>query len=130
MTPQQKQINEALQLIANAKYILEGLLKLESQSTEIQLTAEQTICNNIHKAVIKQFGVNPMTKGRKKEVVMARHGYRYLLKKYTSWTLEKIGIQTGTNDHKSVLHSIRVAQDMIDTDKDYASLITKCEEIL
>lgn len=110
--------------IKQAIDLLQSLLKDEP----IELTYNQVICNKIHKAIIKEFDVNPMTKGRKKEIVLARHAYRYLLKKYTTWTLERIGTQTGTNDHKSVIHSIRVAKNLIDTDSNYSLLINKCEE--
>ena len=128
MTPQQIEINHALDLISEAHSILNRLLKLDLRAIEPQLTVEEYKSNTILSAIKEVFGVNPMTKGRKKEIVLARHTYRYLLRKHTSWVLDKIGLLTGTNDHKSVLHSIRVTKNLIETDPNFANLITKCEE--
>ena len=130
MTTEQSEINHALNLISEAHSILNRLLKLDLKAIEPQLTAEEYTSNKLLISVKEVFGVNPMTKGRKKEIVLARHAYRYLLRKHTSWVLDKIGLLTGTNDHKTVIHSISVVKDLMETDPNFANLITKCQESL
>ena len=130
MTQQQSEINHALNLISEARSILNRILKLDLKAIEPQLTAEEYTSNKLLLSVKEVFGVNPMTKGKKEQIVMARHAYRYLLRKHTSWVLEKIGLLTGTKDHTTVLHSISVVKDLIETDENFAKLITKCQESL
>ena len=52
---------------------------------------------------------------RKKEIVKARQIAFYLIKKYTKLTLTGIGLRVGEFDHATVLHSIKVVNNDIET---------------
>lgn len=128
MNQQQKQIEQAMLALREAYDILNDLLPTDQKKEQFKSMGEDYGSRRIFDVVKSIFETNPLVHGRQKEVVLARHALRYLLRKHTMRSLESIGKLSGTNDHKSVLHSVRVAKNLIDTDKMFAQLITKCEE--
>ena len=130
MTQDQKQIEQAMLALKEAYEILNNLLPDNQKKEQFKSIGEDYGSRRIFDTVKNVFEVNPLLEGRQKEVVLARHALRYLLRKHTMRSLESIGKLSGTNDHKSVLHSTRVAKNLIETDPIFAELITKCEEII
>ena len=130
MTPEAKAIERAMASLQEAYNVLNDLLPNDGKREQLKAKGEDYGSKRILKVVSDIFSINPLLKGRQKEVVLARHALRYLLRKHTMRSLESIGVLTGTHDHKSVLHSVRVAKDLIDSDPLYAALINKCEEVL
>jgi len=128
MTNEQKQIEQAMICLKEAYDTLNNLLPTDQKKEQFKSIGEDYGSRRIFDTVKAVFEVNPLVQGRQKEVVLARHALRYLLRKHTMRSLESIGKLSGTNDHKSVLHSTRVAKTLIETDAKYAELITKCEE--
>ena len=102
--------------------------------------------DNINRMLIdiicKEFNIDEWmlsVKCRKKDFVIPRHLYRYFLEKicytvqkrdYSScrkdryYSFAQIGEMTG-GDHSTVIHSVRVMQDMIDTDKKIKAIADK-----
>lgn len=130
MTPSQEIIEQSMTALRDAYNILNSLLPSDSKQEQLRSRGADYTSDRTIRVVKDVFGVNPLACGRKKENVLARHAVRYLLRKHTLRSLQSIGALTGTNDHKSVLHSIRVAENLIEKDANYAELITKCEEII
>ena len=65
-----------------------------------------------------------MSDSRKREVVEQRHLIAYFAKEYTSSSLERIGEYFG-GDHCRALHSIRVVNNLIETDKDFENKVKR-----
>lgn len=61
---------------------------------------------------------------RKRECVDSRHLVSFYLRKHRRYTLHAIGEIIGLTpkDHTSVLHSIKTAQNLIDTDENYRTI--------
>jgi len=60
---------------------------------------------------------NMVTKTRKREIVFSRQLFHYFSRKYTNASLSAIGAHGGGKDHSTVLHSCRVVENLIETDK-------------
>lgn len=95
--------------------------------------------NSIEKAVCEAFSVAPhllrekTAKGklsRKDEIVKARHTFYWLAKKYTLYSLTKLGLYY-TQDRVSVLHAIRAVDNFIKfKDKIFLPIIQHSETLL
>jgi hypothetical protein len=58
--------------------------------------------------VRKELLISPL---RKREVVAARMLCQYFIKKYTTLTLEQIGLYFGGRDHATIIHAIKTIED-------------------
>lgn len=67
---------------------------------------------------------------RKLQIAHARHAYCYLLKTNSKYSLQEIGDILGGRNHTTVLHSVRVASNYIETDKNYAEQILVANQII
>ena len=95
--------------------------------------------NSIEKAVCEAFSVAPhllrekTAKGklsRKDEIVKARHTFYWLAKKYTLYSLTKLGLYY-TQDRVSVLHAIRAVDNLIKfKDRIFLPVINHAETLL
>jgi len=72
-------------------------------------------CANINSVTVKDI----KTKGRKREIVYARHMARWFIHNYTSLSLKSNVRETSGINHTSALSSIRVVGDLVDTDRVY-----------
>ena len=59
-------------------------------------------------------------KSRKKELVTVRQVAMHLIKKYTNHSLKAIGTYFGGRDHTTVLHALKVVDNLLDSDPAYA----------
>lgn len=76
----------------------------------------------IKSIVSKFYGITPSDlnyKTRKREIVECRQIGMYYGKMFTKRSLSQIGLVMGGKDHATVLYSIRVVNNLIDTDKDF-----------
>lgn len=128
MNAEQEVIVQSMAALRDAYNILNSLLPKDKKKEQLKSMGADYSSDRTLKVVTDVFGVNPLAYGRKKENVLARHALRYLLRTRTMRSLQSIGMLTGTNDHKSVLHSIRVTKNLIETDANFYLLIKKCEE--
>lgn len=62
-------------------------------------------------------------KTRKHEVVLARQVAMYLAKQMTNMSLKTIGSHYGGRDHTTVLHSIQMVENYLDTDRTVAQAV-------
>lgn len=69
-------------------------------------------------------------KSRKREYVFARQVAMWLISKYSTATLEKIGSQFAGKDHATVLHAKKVINNLIDTDRKVKEQIKDLENII
>lgn len=67
----------------------------------VQLISEK---ENVHRELL----ISPL---RKREVVTARMLCQYFIKKYTTLTLDEIGLYFGGRDHATIIHAIRTIED-------------------
>lgn len=75
-------------------------------------------------AVKKQTGFDIeqlKAKSRKQAIVFVRHATIYALRKYTNLSLKKIGSRV-SRDYTTVINSIKVAESLIETDKDFEKM--------
>jgi chromosomal replication initiator protein len=84
--------------------------------------------DTIIEVVTDHFSIN-MTeikgKTRLREVVYPRQIAMFLAKELTSLSLKSIGYHFGGRDHSTVIHAIQTINDLIQSDKETASTITK-----
>lgn len=64
-------------------------------------------------------------KTRKKEVVMARQLAMYFAKEMTPMSLKLIGHGFGGRDHTTVIHSLEVVSDQLDTDPQFRTIVAE-----
>ncbi len=69
-------------------------------------------------------------KTREREIVVKRQIAHYLSKKLTKDSLATIGKIIGSVHHATVLHSCKVINNLIDTDKNYRAIIKDVELVL
>lgn len=87
------------------------------------------LCNIVKNISIKTgFLVSEISlKTRKREVLEVRQLAHYVCRKHTKLSLEHIGYSIGEKDHATVINSIEVVQNLLDTDKIFRS---KYDEII
>jgi len=103
----------------NRRKITEELAK-EMIDKYVKSTAKEISIEYIQKVVCDYFEIsidkiNANT--RKREIVQARQFCMYFAKKYTKMPLSTIGKFCGDKDHATVLHSCRVIENLLETDK-------------
>ena len=90
--------------------------------------------SNVLEAVVEVTGVyaNAITgKRRNKEIAMARHLFCYLGRMHTNASQDVIGRFLGNRHHSTVIHSIKSANDMIDTNYEvFVDMLNECNNII
>ncbi|MCQ2286555.1 MAG: chromosomal replication initiator protein DnaA [Bacteroidales bacterium] len=114
----------------NRREITEDLAK-EMIDKYVKSTAKEISIEYIQKVVCDYFGIavdkiNANT--RKREIVQARQFCMFFAKKYTKLPLSTIGKYCGDKDHATVLHSCRVIENLLDTDKKIRSCAEDIEK--
>jgi len=64
----------------------------------------------------------------KREVCDCRHICVSLLKKYTDMTYDSIGSNFANRDHSTVIHSLRVSDGLLESDKVFRAKYELCDE--
>jgi chromosomal replication initiation ATPase DnaA len=86
--------------------------------------------SNVMEAVVEVTGVpsyQVIGKSRMKEIAMARHLFCYMARLHTNASLLAIGEFLGGRHHSTVIHSIRTANDMLDTDYEvFGDMVNQC----
>jgi chromosomal replication initiation ATPase DnaA len=86
--------------------------------------------SNVLESVVEVSGVPPyqvIGKSRMKEIAMARHLFCYLARLHTNASLLAIGEFLSNRDHTTVLNSVKVANDMIDTEYEvFVDMLNEC----
>lgn len=75
--------------------------------------------SNVLESVVEVSGVPPyqvIGKSRIREIAMARHLFCYMARLHTNASLLAIGEFLSGRDHATVMNSVKVSNDMIDTD--------------
>ena len=116
----------------NRRKITEELAK-EMIDKYVKSTAKEISIEYIQKVVCDYFAItidkiNANT--RKREIVQARQFCMYFAKKYTKMPLSTIGKFCGDKDHATVLHSCRVIENLLETDKKIRSYSEDIEKKL
>ncbi len=104
-----------------AKTIIDKLVRKTSKELSVDFI-QQTVCN--------YFGLDMnslQSKTRKREIVQARQVAMYFSKSLTNSSLSNIGIKIGKKDHATVLHACKTVNNMIETDKEFKSVIQEIE---
>ena len=124
-------IGDLNNMIARCRYFIEEsntILKgIKEDFTEISFPITH---NKIIELVKDEFGVDILTKSRRREIIDARHSCAYLLKRFTGLTLREIASYVGLKDHTSVINSIKQATNWMATDIEYRMKIKKLENEL
>lgn len=72
------------------------------------------------------------TQSRKREYLVCRQLFQYLMNKYKVASLKQIGMKTGGRDHSTVLNSRREIENLITTDRTfrvgYDNIVKKVEQ--
>ena len=86
--------------------------------------------SNVLESVVEVSGVPPyqvIGKSRMKEIAMARHLFCYMARLHTNASLLAIGEFLSGRDHATVMNSVKVANDMIDTDYGvFVEMVNEC----
>lgn len=70
-------------------------------------------------AVQHYTGVDMFEKSRRREVVMARYIAMYGLRATTNLNLEQVGKICGNKNHATVLHAIKLINNLLEVDKEF-----------
>lgn len=101
--------------------------------SEAEKLKEQRIIEYILKVVEKYLHVDSdfvTTKNRKRELVFARQVSMYLIFRYSTCSLERIGEVFNGKDHATVLHGKRTIANLMDTDKEVLRQINELERVI
>ena len=88
-------------------------------SRVVEIRPETVTMQEVIHAVAGFFNVQESaicSTGRSKEIMLARHMVSYLAKEHTDCSLAEIGHALGGRTHATVLHSINLVRDQLDTD--------------
>lgn len=106
-----------------------GMVRFSNHSNNTNIMGEvsasemrKRICN-ILEITEEQF----KSRTRLREVVTARKLFAYFMKRFTSRSLDRIGMDIGGRDHASVLHYIKCTEDLLETDKEFKQLFRLVE---
>lgn len=102
-------------------------------STSVHIEKKQITIEAIQETVCRYFNIDNKqihSKSRKREIVHARQISMYLSKKYTDFSLSRIGEMIGKRDHATVLHACKNISGLLDIDKTFRSNLTEIEEML
>ena len=92
----------------------------------VKNTSREISIDYIQKVVCDYFNI-PIemihSKTRKREIVQARQLSMYFSKKHTKASLASIGLHCGNKDHATVLHACRTVNNLVETDKQFRSLL-------
>ena len=105
-------------LIQSHYNMINRLEKMLNEEESVLQTYGHEI-ENIIKSVNEVFNTNCTERSRRKNVVYARHLAIFLIRKYTLLSLNEVAISVGLNDHSTALHSIKTAQNLMETDEAY-----------
>jgi chromosomal replication initiator protein len=90
--------------------------------------------SNVMEAVVEVTGVpsyQVIGKSRMKEIAMARHLFCYMSRLHTNASLLAIGEFLSGRDHATVMNSVKVANDMIDTDYGvFVEMVNECSNYI
>ena len=90
--------------------------------------------SNVMEAVVEVTGVpsyQVIGKSRMKEIAMARHLFCYMSRMHTNASLLAIGEFLSGRDHATVMNSVKVANDMIDTDYGvFVEMVNECSNYI
>jgi chromosomal replication initiation ATPase DnaA len=86
--------------------------------------------SNVLESVVEVSGVPPyqvIGKSRMKDIAMARHLFCYMARLHTNASLLAIGEFLSGRDHATVMNSVKVSNDMIDTDYGvFVEMVNEC----
>jgi len=109
----------------NKKEITLSLAKIIVEKFVKNIKKEVTI-DQIQNVVSKYFQMDVEalhSKTRRRHVVQARQLAMFFAKKYTTHSLQNIGLQIGKRDHATVLHACRTVGNLVETDKQFRKFV-------
>lgn len=102
-------------------------------STSVNIEKKQITIELIQDTVCRYFNIDNKqihSKSRKREIVHARQISMYLSKKYTDFSLSRIGELIGKRDHATVLHACKNISGLLDIDKSFRANLSEIEDLL
>lgn len=102
-------------------------------STSVHVEKKQVTIELIQEKVCGFYDMDPkllQAKTRKREIVQARQISMYLSKKYTDYSLSRIGDILGRKDHATVLHACKTISEQLEIDKALRANVLEIEESL
>jgi chromosomal replication initiator protein len=100
---------------------------------EARVKSDKMTINKIRKVVCDFFEIEEnhlVLKTRKREIVQARQICHHFARKYTKRSFSEIGRSIGNKDHATVMHSLKVVNDLMDTDREYREMIIRIDDLL
>jgi chromosomal replication initiator protein len=110
--------------LALTKQIVQKIVRYEKKKINV---------DDIVKTVCKHYGLELSAihaKTRKSDVVQARQVAMYLTKKYTDYSIAKIGQLIGNKNHATVIYAYRTIKGQVDVDKAFRTEIEELEKTL
>lgn len=102
-------------------------------STSVNIEKRQITVELIQEKVCSYYDMDVkllQAKSRKREIVQARQISMYLSKKYTDYSLARIGSMLGKKDHATVLHACKTIADLMEIDKTIKGNVSDIEALL
>lgn len=69
----------------------------------------------------------PINKSRRRDLVVFRQMIYYFAREHTTLSLKEIGKTTFNQDHATVIHGVRMINDLISVDKEYAKIVDELQ---
>lgn len=121
------QIELAMYKLQEAYNCLNALLPKDTKQEQMKFVSSDYASDRILKIVREEFNADPLATGNQPDLCDARHAYRYLLRTHTKRSTKSIAMVSNALNHTTVLNSVKRAKALMEVDKHYADLITKCE---
>lgn len=100
---------------------------------ETKIKSDKITISRIKKVVCEFFEIEEnhlVLKTRKRTIVQVRQICHHFAKKYTVKSLSVIGSAIGNKDHATVMHSLKVVNNLMDTDREYREMIIRIDDLL
>jgi hypothetical protein len=105
----------------------------ELKLSEVEKLHEEKIIKYILKIVENYYKVNPnyvTTNNRRRELVFARQVSMYLIFKYSTCSLKRIGEVFNGKDHSTVVHAKKTVLNLMQIDKEIKNQIDELKKII
>jgi chromosomal replication initiator protein len=114
---------EKIKSLIKINYFMIKRLEVLLDDIEVKIKPKYCEGNFIIETVNNEFNTDCREQTRRKKVVFARHAACFFLREYTKMTLEDIANSLGNKDHSTVINSIKVFKNLVETDDDYKNKI-------
>ena len=88
------------------------------------------LIHNIKNYLEAEFCLDLSSKTRLQQYVKARCMFYWFAKRYTTMSLQEIGLMVGGLDHSTIIHGLNITEDYIHQNKDFARRLKQYDDYI